>query len=65
MKLNWAVLFELAVYFTLTLMHSEQPKLYGVLAVLSGIGLCCMVSLQVRPPLSQRGTTYMTPSLLS
>ena len=24
---------------TLTLLHSEQPKLYGVLAVLSAIGL--------------------------
>ena len=35
-----AELFLLKVYlFILTLLHSEQPKLYGVLAVLSGIGL--------------------------
>ena len=26
-------------YFKLTLLHSEWPKLYGVLAVLSAIGL--------------------------
>ena len=26
-------------YFRLTLLHSERPKLYGVLAVLSAIGL--------------------------
>ena len=25
--------------FTLTLLHSERPKLYGVLAILSSIGL--------------------------
>ena len=27
-------------YLSLTLLHSEWPKLYGVLAVLSAIGLC-------------------------
>ena len=27
----------------LTLLHSERPKLYGVLAVLSAIGLICTV----------------------
>ena len=26
-------------FFSLTLLHSEQPKLYGVLAVLSAVGL--------------------------
>ena len=30
---------EEVLIFTLTLLHSEQPKLYGVLAVLSAIGL--------------------------
>ena len=29
----------------LTLLHSEWPKLYGVLAVLSEIGLVCMATL--------------------
>ena len=28
-----------STFFPLTLLHSEQPKLYGVLAVLSAIGL--------------------------
>ena len=27
------------MYHTLTLLHSEGPKLYGVLAILSAIGL--------------------------
>ena len=27
------------LYMYLTLLHSEQPKLYGVLAILSAIGL--------------------------
>ena len=30
----------------LTLLHSEQPKLYGVLAVLSAIGFNLALSLQ-------------------
>ena len=39
-RMKIAKLLLLTVYAnTLTLSHSEQPKLYGVLAVLSAIGL--------------------------
>ena len=34
--------------FTFTLLHSEQPKLYGVLAVLSAIGLKSMFCFQYK-----------------
>ena len=30
---------DLSVFYILTLLHSEWPKLYGVLAVLSALGL--------------------------
>ena len=42
---KWSLLLEERIctisskYFPLTLLHSEQPKLYRVLAVLSAIGL--------------------------
>ena len=39
-KIKMAELFQSKVYpVSLTLLHSEQPKLHGVLAVLSAIGL--------------------------
>ena len=31
-------------YISLTLLHSEWPKLYGVLTILSAIGLNCLCS---------------------
>ena len=42
MEINNDTLFVLPVF---TLLHSERPKLYGVLAVLSAIGLRCISAL--------------------
>ena len=43
-KYRWALGMNTVrrIGLTLTLLHSEWPKLYGVLAVLSAIGLRCM-----------------------
>ena len=38
--------------FLLTLLHSERPKLYTILAFLSAIGLRCIVKLQVKQQFS-------------
>ena len=44
-----AELFPLKVYlFIVTLLHSEQPKLYEVLAVLSAIGLKKFILIKFR-----------------
>ena len=42
----------------------RKPKLYGVLAIPSAIGLKCTVHLPVFPPVFQRETTFMTACLL-
>ena len=48
----------------LTLLHSEQRKLHGVLAVLSAIGLRLRSTPTVSLPFIQREITYETSCLL-
>ena len=40
---------KLRYFFSLTLLHSERPKLYGVLAILSAIGLACYQKVRINP----------------
>ena len=43
-------------FFSLTLLHSEQPKLYGVLAILSAIGLKVDPSERFHHPRNHKGS---------
>ena len=48
--IKWAFLHTIKCNISLTLMHSERPKLYGVLAFLSAIGLLITVLFEQQGP---------------